>query len=52
MIIHTAAALAMLRIEISHRRIKSMFQTIQKMIHIIRTVYGDSDITYGGELGN
>ena len=22
------------------------------MIHRIRTVYGDSDITYGGELGN
>ena len=51
-IIHTAAALAMLRIGVSHKRIKSMFQTIQKMIHRIRTVYGDSKITYGGELGN
>ena len=29
-IIHTAAALAMLRIGVSHKRIKSMFQTIQK----------------------
>ena len=51
-IIHTAAALAMLRIGIPHKRIKTIFYSIQKMIHRIRTVYGDSDITYGGELGN
>ena len=51
-IIHIAAALALLRIGISHSRIKSMFKAIQQMIHRIRTVYGDSDITYGGELGN
>ena len=28
-----------------------MFGAIQKMIHRIRTVYGDSEITYGGDLG-
>ena len=26
-----------------------MFESIQKMIHMIRTAFGDSDITYGGE---
>ena len=51
-IIHTAAALALLRIGISHTRIENMFSTIQKMIHRIRTIYGNSDISYGGELGN
>ena len=39
----------MLNIGISKSRIKSMFNGIQKMIHRIRTVYGDSDLTYGGE---
>ena len=55
-IIHTAAALALLRVGISHKRIKTMFQSIQLMIHRIRTLFGDSDITWGGEdlkdLGN
>ena len=48
-IIHMAAALVMLNVEISHNRVKTMFNTIQKMIHRIRTVYGDSEISYGGE---
>ena len=52
-IIHTAAALAMLNVGISHQRVKTMFNAIQKMIHRIRTVYGDSTMTYGGEdMGN
>ncbi len=30
-----------------------MFSSIQKMIHRIKTIYGESEITYGGdELGN
>ena len=48
-IIHTAAALALLRVGIPHKRIKSMFSSIQRMVHQIRTMYGDSDITYGGD---
>ena len=48
-IVHTAAALALLRIGIPHSRIKSMFSTIQKMSHRIKTVYGESEITYGGD---
>ena len=51
-IIHTATALALLRIGVSHSRIKSIFSAIQKMIHRIRTIYGDSEIIYGGELGD
>ena len=49
-IIHTAAALALLRVGISHAKIHTMFSTIQRMIHRIRTLFGDSFITYGGEL--
>ncbi len=48
-IIHTAAALALLKIGIPHSRIHSMFSSIQKMIHRIRTAFGDSEKTYGGE---
>ena len=48
-IILTADALALLRIGISHERIKTMFRSIQLMIHRIRTLFGDSDITWGGE---
>ena len=48
-ILHSAAALALLRVGISHNRIKSMFASIQKMIHKIRTAFGDSEISFGGE---
>ena len=52
-IIHTAAALALLRVGIPHNTINSMFSSIQRMVHRIRTMYGDSDITYGGnDIGN
>ena len=48
-IIHSAAAMALLRVGIPHNKINSMFASIQKMIHKIRTAFGDSDITYGGD---
>ena len=48
-IIHTAAALALLRVDITHNRINSMFISIQRMVHQVRTMYGDLDITYGGD---
>ena len=47
-IIHTAAALALLRIGVSHSKIKTLFESIQKMTHRVRTAYGDSHDTYGG----
>ena len=52
-IIHTAAALALLRIGVSHQKIHSMFNSIQKMIHRVRTAFGTSETTYGGpDLGD
>ena len=48
-IIHTAASLALLRVGIPHSKINAMFETIQKMTHRIRTLYGDSKITWGGD---
>ena len=48
-IVHNAAVLALLHIGISHKRISSMFSTIQHMVHRIRTAFGDSEITYGGD---
>ena len=51
-IIHTAAALALLRVGIPHTKINSMFETIQKMTHRIRTLFGDSVITWGGDVNS
>ena len=48
-IVHTAAALALLRVGIPHTKIRSMFSSIQRMVHSIRTSFGDSKITYGGD---
>ena len=52
-IVHTAVALALLRVGIPHSKIHSMFNTIQRMVHYIRTAFGDSTISYGGDsIGN
>ena len=48
-IVHTAAALALLRVGIPHSKIKSMFDSIQRMVHKTRTTYGDSAFEYGGD---
>jgi len=48
-IIHNAAALVLLRIDLSHAKIHTMFKTIQRMVHRIRTAFGDSERTYGGD---
>ena len=48
-IVHTAAALALLRLGVSHTKICSMFHSIQKIIHRVRTAFGDSEQTYGGD---
>ena len=49
-IVHTAAALALRRIGVQPQKVQSMFSSIQRMIHKIRTVFGDSDTTYGGDV--
>ena len=48
-IVHTAASLALQRIGIPVGQIRSMFGAVQKLVHRIRTLYGDSDCFYGGE---
>jgi hypothetical protein len=48
-IIHTAAALALRRVGVQPQKLNAMFTSIQKMVHKIRTIFGDSDTTYGGE---
>ena len=48
-IVHNAAALALLRIGVSNAKIHTMFASIQRMIHRVRTVFGDSELTYGGD---
>ena len=48
-IVHTAAALTLLRVGIPHSRVHSTFDSIQRMIHRSRTTYGDSEISYGGD---
>ena len=48
-IIHTAAAIALLQVKIPETKMYYMFTSIQKMIHRIRTSFGDSEISYGGD---
>ena len=48
-IIHIAAYLALRKAGVPRTRLLAMFKTIQHMIHKVRTSYGDSSSTYGGE---
>jgi hypothetical protein len=50
-IVHNAASLAMQRVGISQQIIKTMFDTVQKCEHKVRTAYGDSRNTYGPNTG-
>ena len=48
-ILHNFAAIAMQRAGAPRTAIVSMLKTIRKLKHAVRTVYGDSDQTFGGE---
>ena len=48
-IVHTSATLALLCVGIPYSKIHSMFSTIQRMVHILKASFSDSDITYGGD---
>lgn len=48
-IVHSAASLAMQKNGVSANTIETMFQTIQQCQHYIRTAYGDSQQSYGGQ---
>ena len=45
-IVHNAASLALQRVGVRQSDVVSMFGTIQKMIHKVRTAFGDSTDTY------
>ncbi len=48
-IVHAAASLALQRLGVPQARVVGMFDTIQRMIKKVRTAYGESDTTYGGD---
>jgi hypothetical protein len=50
LIMHTAASLAMQGRGVLEPVVMCMFTTIEKMEHIIWTIFGDSTVSYGGEL--
>ena len=47
-VVHTAASLALQRVGVPVGRIKCMFETIQTLIHHIRTSFGRSNKSFGG----
>jgi hypothetical protein len=49
---HSSASLALQRIGITPHEIHAMFQTIQQMVHKVRTAFGVSELSYGGEKPN
>eukprot|EP00957_Ditylum_brightwellii_P022700 1712325-Ditylum_brightwellii.AAC.1 len=50
LVVHSIATLAMRRVGMPPAPIFCAFNTIQDMVHNVRTAYGDSLDTYGGEL--
>ncbi len=49
-IVHAVASLCLQRQGISESEVVCMFSTLQNLEHTIRTAYGDSEETYGGDL--
>ena len=49
-IVHSAASLALQRLGIPLMEIISMLDTIQRISHTVRMAYGDSNITYRGDI--
>ena len=48
-VVHAAVSLAFQRLGVPINVIVSMFDSIQRMTHRVRTAFGDSDETYGGD---
>ena len=49
-IVHAIASIALQRVGAPKEPIICMFTTLQKLRHHIRTIYGDSEISFSGEL--
>ena len=47
-IAHAALAMGLRRQNLPETAIEMLITTIQKMVHRVRTVFGDSDLSYGG----
>lgn len=47
-VVHTAASIALQRVGVPKSRLVCMFDTIQNLIHTVRTAYGKSTSTFGG----
>jgi hypothetical protein len=47
---HTQAAVSMQRVGVPKSVIKCLFPTLQNAIHRVRTGYGDSSASYGGDV--
>jgi hypothetical protein len=47
---HTQAAVSMQRVGVPKSVIKCLFSTLQNVIHRVRTGYGDSSASYGGDV--
>ena len=48
-VVHAAASLALQRIGVPIASIVSMFDSIRRMTHCVRTAFGESEGTYGGD---
>jgi hypothetical protein len=49
-ILHSVASLCLRRLGLPESAIMCMFTTLQDMEHTVRMVYGDSQMSYGGDL--
>ena len=47
-VVHTAASIALQRVGVPKSRMTCMFETIQNLVHTVRTAYGKSHKSYGG----
>ena len=48
-VVHSFAPIAMQRAGAPKTAVESMFKTIQKLKHVVRTSHGDSELSFGGE---
>ena len=50
LVVHIIASLAMQRVNVPKEQINCTFSTLQNMLHLVRTAFGDPDNTYGGDI--
>eukprot|EP00957_Ditylum_brightwellii_P120597 9199646-Ditylum_brightwellii.AAC.1 len=50
LVVHSIASLAYQQVGVPKAPVVCTFSSLQDMVHIIRTAYGDSINSYGGEL--